>query len=89
MRYRQNTKVDILYGPPVTRSLFDIGLDPPLIQFNSRELEYRQTMTRYATYDCLSIHHLLFSMNETGNQQSSFNSPFLSLSFCIYIYIYG
>ena len=46
-------------------------------------------MTRYATYDCLSIHHLLFSMNETGNQQPSINSPFLSLSHSIYIYIYG
>ena len=68
-----------------TRSLFDICLDPPLIQLNSREIEYPQTMTHYVTYDCISIHHLLFSMNETGNQQPSINSPFLSLSFYIYI----
>ena len=71
-----------------TRLLFKIDLDPPLIQLNSRELEYRQTMTRSATYDCLSIHHLLFSMNEIGNQQPSINSPFLSLSLILYTHIY-
>ena len=58
-----------------TRSPFFIGLDPSLTHLNSKELEYRQLMTRYAAYDCLSMHQLLISMNMIDNQQPSITSP--------------
>jgi len=54
----------------LTRSQFDIGLDPNLVHLNSKELEHRQKITRYASYDCDAMFQLLISMNLIEQQQS-------------------
>ncbi|CAF4059465.1 unnamed protein product, partial [Adineta steineri] len=55
----------------ITRSPFDIGLDPNLVQLNSNQLEYRQTIIRYAADDCDAMFQLLISMDLINQQQSS------------------
>jgi hypothetical protein len=55
----------------LTRSPFDIGLDPKLIHLNSKELEYRQVISRYAAYDCDTMYQLIINMNLIDQQQPS------------------
>ncbi|CAF4458732.1 unnamed protein product, partial [Adineta steineri] len=55
----------------LTRSPFDIGLDPNLVQLNSNQVEYRQMITRYAADDCDAMFQLLISMDLINQQQSS------------------
>lgn len=46
----------------ITKSDFNIGLDPQLYHFNLRELEHRQQLIHYAINDCLSIYQLLLKL---------------------------
>lgn len=61
----------------LTRSPFNIGLDPNLVQLNSNQLEYREIITRYAAYDCDAMFQLLISMDliDQYQQQQSPKSP--------------
>ncbi|CAF4578121.1 unnamed protein product [Rotaria sp. Silwood2] len=66
-----------------TKSSFDIGLDPHLYHFNSSELEYRQSLTQYATYDCLSMQQLLLKLNLVTSQElivDSLNEIYIIMS---------
>lgn len=55
----------------LTRSPFNIGMDPKLVHLNSNELEYRQLISRYAAYDCDAIYQLIVSMNLINQQHPS------------------
>lgn len=43
----------------ITRSPFDIGLDPNMQQLNQKQIDYRRLMSQYAANDCAAIYQLL------------------------------
>ncbi|CAF3398651.1 unnamed protein product [Rotaria sp. Silwood2] len=45
-----------------TNEDFHIGLDPNLYQLNSNEKRYRQQLSTYASYDCLSMQRIIIQM---------------------------
>ena len=47
----------------LTRHPFDIGLDPQLQHLNQRQMEYRQSMTRYAANDCDAVKQIIIQTN--------------------------
>ncbi|CAF1914360.1 unnamed protein product [Rotaria magnacalcarata] len=56
-----------------TTSNFDIGLDPTLYHFNSAETEHRQSLIRYAVYDCLSMQQIMLKLKLIERQESNIN----------------
>ncbi|CAF4851782.1 unnamed protein product, partial [Rotaria magnacalcarata] len=56
-----------------TTSSFDIGLDPTLYHFNSAEIEHRQSLVRYAVYDCLSMQLIMLKLKLIEPQESNIN----------------
>ncbi|CAF4549717.1 unnamed protein product, partial [Rotaria sp. Silwood2] len=47
----------------------DSGLDPKLYHFISDEIKHRESLTRYASYDCLSMQQLIFKLNIMQQQE--------------------
>ena len=55
----------------LTNQNFHIGLDPDLYHLNAKQKHYRQQLTTYALYDCLSMERIIIQMK---NKRFEFNS---------------
>ena len=57
----------------ITRSPFDIGLDPNMQRLNEKQSDYRRVMSQYAANDCAAIYQLL--LNIYHSDESAKPSP--------------
>ncbi|CAF4290365.1 unnamed protein product [Rotaria magnacalcarata] len=64
---------DVSYRDTKHHNFFDIGLDSTLYHFNSAEIEHRQSLIRYAVYDCLSMQQIMLKLKLIEPQESNIN----------------
>jgi hypothetical protein len=64
----------------LTRYPFYIGLDPRLRRLNDKELEYRQSMSNYAAYDCDAVKQIIIYTDIINEIQLPIESKPLTVS---------
>lgn len=64
----------------LTRHPFDIGLDPQLRRLNDKELQYRQSMSNYAAYDCDAVKQIIIYTDIINEIQLPIESEQLTVS---------